>query len=426
MDRNDAIERKFTRFRVLIIGRANAGKTTILQRVCGTTEVPKVRDKYGKKIEVYVQGSLERGEHDIENEITFRSNPRYVFHDSRGFEAGRIDELKKVESFIAERAKARRLGDRIHAIWYCIPMTDRARAITTAEDSFFTRCGTSNVPVIAIFSKLDGLDPVAYGQLRKEGENKVDAKSMAPERSVKIFDDGDYVRRLLAMKYPPQDYVCLREMDKENADCSGLIECTAAVLKHETLEKLFVSTQQTNMELSIRYAINRTLRSCLRSYTKGPQWLRSEPWWGMQMSLASWFPHAWLGDLQPGLRLRFVFGRGDVLHRGGLALRMNFAAFRARHIQSGLKSLLHGPSINKVALVATAVLIILEHSFYLWYNKKPGNPLLTAFEQYIGSPLTANVDNAVGKAIKENEDHEVLCNAIFDIVLQNRLSQSHG
>ncbi|KAI6016073.1 hypothetical protein PISMIDRAFT_118323 [Pisolithus microcarpus 441] len=247
MDRNDAIERKFTRFRVLIIGRANAGKTTILQRVCGTTEVPKVRDKYGKK----------RGEHDIENEITFRSNPRYVFHDSRGFEAGRIDELKKVESFIAERAKARRLGDRIHAIWYCIPMTDRARAITTAEDSFFTRCGTSNVPVIAIFSKLDGLDPVAYGQLRKEGENKVDAKSMAPERSVKIFDDGDYVRRLLAMKYPPQDYVCLREMDKENADCSGLIECTAAVLKHETLEKLFVSTQQTNMELSIRYAINR-------------------------------------------------------------------------------------------------------------------------------------------------------------------------
>lgn len=105
---------------------------------------------------------------------------------------------------------------------------------------------------------------------------------------------------------------------------------------------------------------------------------------------------------------------------------MNFAAFCARHIQSGLKSLLHGPSINKVALVATAVLIILEHSFYLWYNKKPGNPLLTAFEQYIGSPLTANVDNAVGKAIKENEDHEVLCNAIFDIVLQNRLSQSHG
>ena len=29
-------------FRVLVIGRANAGKTTILQRVCETTESPKI------------------------------------------------------------------------------------------------------------------------------------------------------------------------------------------------------------------------------------------------------------------------------------------------------------------------------------------------------------------------------------------------
>lgn len=30
------------KFRVLIVGRANAGKTTILQRVCETTESPKI------------------------------------------------------------------------------------------------------------------------------------------------------------------------------------------------------------------------------------------------------------------------------------------------------------------------------------------------------------------------------------------------
>ncbi|KAI6112629.1 hypothetical protein F5141DRAFT_1002922 [Pisolithus sp. B1] len=257
MDRNNAIEKKFTCFRVLIIGRANAGKTTILQRVCKTTEVPQVRDKDGKEVDIRVQGSLERGEHDIENEITFRSNHRYVFHDSRGFEAGRIDELKKVESFLAGRAKAQKLADRIHAIWYCIPMTDRARPLTTAEDTFFSRCGTSNVPVIAVFSKMDGLDVVAYGQLRKEGKNKLDAKSMAPERAMKIFDNGNYVQCLLAMKYPPLDHVCLREMDKENANCSGLIECTAAALNDETLEKLLVSTQQTNMGICITYAINR-------------------------------------------------------------------------------------------------------------------------------------------------------------------------
>ena len=36
------------RFRVLVIGRANAGKTSILQRVCDTTESPKIY-KGGRK-----------------------------------------------------------------------------------------------------------------------------------------------------------------------------------------------------------------------------------------------------------------------------------------------------------------------------------------------------------------------------------------
>ena len=40
--RAENVRRSTKRFRVLIIGRANAGKTTILQRVCNTTEQPKV------------------------------------------------------------------------------------------------------------------------------------------------------------------------------------------------------------------------------------------------------------------------------------------------------------------------------------------------------------------------------------------------
>src|ERR1700761_2072854 len=43
------------RFRVLIIGRANAGKTSILQRVCETTESPIVyRGNSWPKVEVRV------------------------------------------------------------------------------------------------------------------------------------------------------------------------------------------------------------------------------------------------------------------------------------------------------------------------------------------------------------------------------------
>jgi len=40
---------KYTHFRILVIGRANAGKTTVLKRVCDTNEDPvyaKVRDQF--------------------------------------------------------------------------------------------------------------------------------------------------------------------------------------------------------------------------------------------------------------------------------------------------------------------------------------------------------------------------------------------
>ncbi len=42
------------KFRVLVIGRANAGKTTILQRVCDTTDSPTIyrRNSGGEREEV--------------------------------------------------------------------------------------------------------------------------------------------------------------------------------------------------------------------------------------------------------------------------------------------------------------------------------------------------------------------------------------
>jgi septin family protein len=44
------IKEKCGKFRILIIGRANAGKTTILQRVCDTTEDPEIYNKDGEKV----------------------------------------------------------------------------------------------------------------------------------------------------------------------------------------------------------------------------------------------------------------------------------------------------------------------------------------------------------------------------------------
>ena len=38
------------RFRILVIGRSNAGKTTLLQRVCRTTELPEIYNPNGEKV----------------------------------------------------------------------------------------------------------------------------------------------------------------------------------------------------------------------------------------------------------------------------------------------------------------------------------------------------------------------------------------
>jgi hypothetical protein len=55
--------------------------------------------------------------HDIENQLIFKSNPQFIFHDSRGFESGSIEKTEKVQTFIAERAATSTLAEQLHAIW---------------------------------------------------------------------------------------------------------------------------------------------------------------------------------------------------------------------------------------------------------------------------------------------------------------------
>lgn len=44
------LKERARRFRVLIIGRANAGKTTILKKICNTTDDPEIYDRNGEKV----------------------------------------------------------------------------------------------------------------------------------------------------------------------------------------------------------------------------------------------------------------------------------------------------------------------------------------------------------------------------------------
>jgi len=113
-------------------------------RKSATSEQPEIFDSEGNKIDTSViTPTVLHGLHNIENELVFQSNPGFIFHDSRGFEAGGIAELHLVKEFIAKRSKMEELRDQLHVIWYCIPMDDE-RLFTAAERSFFSECGTGS------------------------------------------------------------------------------------------------------------------------------------------------------------------------------------------------------------------------------------------------------------------------------------------
>ncbi|KAG1883898.1 uncharacterized protein F5891DRAFT_1167982 [Suillus fuscotomentosus] len=287
------IRKKIGRFRILVIGRANAGKTTILQRVCNTRDNPQIYNSAGKKIDVAVlTASRERGLHDIETEMVFESNPGFIFHDSRGFEAGGVSEFEKVKTFITRRSKETNIRNQLHAIWYCIPMDEASRSFTAGENKFFSQCDTgsksqSSVPVIVLFTKFDALYDVAFTKLRKEGKSRKDAKELAPGHAEESFADGPQLKFLKEVRWPPKCHVCLPNMDKDSADCGILVEHTAGTLDNEVLQQLFVSTQQTSMEICMKYGVERILSKHIDS----AETTTSKGYERIIKTLGAWFPH---------------------------------------------------------------------------------------------------------------------------------------
>ncbi|KDR79415.1 hypothetical protein GALMADRAFT_154320 [Galerina marginata CBS 339.88] len=242
-------------FRILVIGRANAGKTTILKKVCNSTDDPEIFSPSGKKLNLAtVQGSSERGLHDIENQLIFKSNPQFIFHDSRGFESGSIDEMNIVHSFITKKAGSRELSEQLHAIWYCLP-TDTDRPLLEADKKFFDDYGSRKVPVVAIFTKFDGLVTTAFNELRKEHKD-IGIKEAKHKRFGRAKEklNTNFIEPLMATKYQPSGHVQLDDMRDMSSDCVELIEKTASVLDDDTLKLLFVSVQENNINLCIHHA----------------------------------------------------------------------------------------------------------------------------------------------------------------------------
>ncbi|KAI6124326.1 hypothetical protein EV401DRAFT_2207819 [Pisolithus croceorrhizus] len=285
---------RISRFRVLIMGRANAGKTTILQRVCNSTDQPEIVDGEGKKLDLtVVQGSMTRGYHNIESGLIFRSTPGFVFHDSCGFEAGSEEQFNIVMEFVRDRAKATKLDNRIHAIWFCIPLSDTHKVLN-AEKRFFDKVDTGHVPVILLATKADTLELEVFEQAEDQGLSADDAEIAKLEKEILNNHMENLKDQLGRTRFPPHDYLSLSGMQVEGADCTPLLRCTADVLEEDGLQQLLISTLQSNLGVCIEYAIMKTLRRHMKEH--GHEIVPKS----LAMDLAMWFPYNVCGIVKVG------------------------------------------------------------------------------------------------------------------------------
>ncbi|KAJ7027080.1 hypothetical protein C8F04DRAFT_95088 [Mycena alexandri] len=133
------------RLRVLVVGKSGAGKSSLISFA------------FGVKMESVSDGA--RGVSDINNAIESPQNPRFVLHDSMGFEPGETENLRSVEDFLKARSgEAVPLKHQVHIIWLCIRVPDSgSRVFETGDEELLTLAFKLNVPVVVIFTQYDVL-----------------------------------------------------------------------------------------------------------------------------------------------------------------------------------------------------------------------------------------------------------------------------
>ncbi|KAF5365373.1 hypothetical protein D9757_012139 [Collybiopsis confluens] len=162
------------RFRILVIGKSGAGKSSLINSAFDVQYANVSHDLPGIS--------------DIKQEIISEQNPLFVVHDSQGFAAGETQNFETVKRFIDERAKEPELKDRLHAIWFCMEIPTENGALFQKADENFLKLELHNVPVIIVFTKFDLL----ISKFEREAtdildENKLD--HAVHQRAEKFFQE---------------------------------------------------------------------------------------------------------------------------------------------------------------------------------------------------------------------------------------------
>ncbi|KXN81010.1 hypothetical protein AN958_06472 [Leucoagaricus sp. SymC.cos] len=133
------------RFRIILIGNVSGvGKSSLVRYIFNVDP---------KKIDVAHDRA---GDADIERGYESYENPRFILHDSKGFQEGLKTTWEDVERFLRKRQAHTELSRRIHAIWFCLQTPRKgARLLEAGDERLLELAIELNIPIIAVFTKYD-------------------------------------------------------------------------------------------------------------------------------------------------------------------------------------------------------------------------------------------------------------------------------
>ena len=261
----------------------------------------------------------QRSEHNIEDELVFANHKGYIFHDSRGFEAGSDQELRIVQQFIRQRATQIKLKDRLHAIWFAFSRvhdygcwwsyvkvlrpdgqpTTRARfetpwghlpwqewcvfvkhwsvrvRVTNASISSSRHCGLHQVwsiptkcqDTLEDFGKInDDVSGVAGRQFKEHYLHRLGGVRFVRLESTFCIKFGSRVLMLLKEMHKPE----------MRSGCHALLKETVEVLNGDAVTLMLLAAQRSNLELSVSVAVKRWVsRGIEKGYTLTRHWSAS-------------------------------------------------------------------------------------------------------------------------------------------------------
>lgn len=243
------------KFRILVVGNTGIGKSSLVSSVfnIGIRDIDIAHDRVGKA--------------DIAHEYTSDTNPRFILHDSQGFEPGSLEKWEVVEGFIRDKCDEHlEPKDRLHAIWLCIetPCTG-SRLMQIADEKVLALATDLKVAVIIVFTKYDILFNEHHRKVAKEvrslgNPTNTDITRTEAEARAKRYLDAliDTSQRQAQRRFECVTVSTHERYPKCFNMLKGLTETTRKCL-HEVEGDLWVpwaAAQQINAQQKVNFSIN--------------------------------------------------------------------------------------------------------------------------------------------------------------------------